>query len=185
MAKHPNEGRREALCQWLTANGINPNDVPIDADLTITTETDGTRLIRYEAFVTDSDGRKLIDERGQGAAIEKRTARLDVEPPDWWQPHQKPTREQLAAELKKAQAAVQGIRENLVVELHRRQIRYDTGPTMTEEVKAHISGELIGLRVALGIALGYPAAGCAGIEAAMTHYDRWLTQRAAHSNPIR
>lgn len=106
MAKTPNEGRREALCQWLTANGINPSDVPIDADLTITTEPDGTRLIRYEAFVLDADGHRIVDERGQDVAIETRTTRLNVEPPDWWKPYEKPTREQLAADLEQARTAI-------------------------------------------------------------------------------
>lgn len=106
MAKYPGEDRRKALCDWLTANGIRPNDVPIDADLTITTEPDGTRIIRYEAFVLDAAGRKTLDERGQNVAIEERTTRLLAEPPAWWQPYEKPTREQLAAELEQARAAI-------------------------------------------------------------------------------
>jgi hypothetical protein len=178
VAKHPNEaieGRRKTLCDWLTANGIDPVNVPVDSDLTITTEPDGTRAIRYQAFVLD-DGRKILDERSQGPAIETRTAPLVVDPPTWWQPHEKPTREQLASDLKKAQATLRRVQDSLAAELHRRQTRYDNGPEMAPETAANVAGELIGLRVALGIALGYPAEGDAGINAAMAHYDHWLTQ---------
>lgn len=95
MAKNPNIDRREALCAWLTANGINPNNVPTDADLTITTADDGTRVIAYEEFDRDADGNRQIDERGTGVARRKCSTLLVVEPPDWWEPYVKPTRDQL------------------------------------------------------------------------------------------
>jgi hypothetical protein len=88
--------RREALCTWLTANGINPNDVPQDGDLTIRT-VDGTRLIAYEAVVYDENGRRELDERGDRLALKRCTMPLVVEPPDWWEPYEKPTRDDLLA----------------------------------------------------------------------------------------
>lgn len=91
------DGRRKELCDWLTANDIDLDTVPLHGDLTTDT-VDGQRIIRYEAFVLDADGRKMEDERGEGiggAAIERRTVPLLVEPPDWWEPYEKPTRAQL------------------------------------------------------------------------------------------
>ncbi|MFJ1650069.1 hypothetical protein ACIOC2_01375 [Streptomyces sp. NPDC088337] len=98
MAKPPADSRRAAVCDWLTANGINPNHVPVDSDLTIEVTEQG-RVIRFEAFVLNDDGHPQIDERGQHAVREVRTTPLHQEPPEWWEPYQKPTREQLTADL--------------------------------------------------------------------------------------
>ncbi|MGW4270818.1 hypothetical protein ACWEGQ_00270 [Streptomyces seoulensis] len=95
MAQVWPEGRREAVCAWLTANDIDPNIVPVDGDLYLTTEPDGTTRIHYEAFYLDSQGHKHLNERGDEAAIDRRTSPLLVNPPDWWEPHRKPTRDQL------------------------------------------------------------------------------------------
>ncbi|WP_371099898.1 hypothetical protein [Streptomyces sp. PU_AKi4] len=87
--------RREALCAWLRANGINPNEVPIHGNLYLEPGSDDTRNIVYEAFHLTEDGHRHVDERGLNAAIERRAVPLLVEPPDWWEPYRKPTREQL------------------------------------------------------------------------------------------
>lgn len=87
--------RREAYCAWLQANGINPSHVLLDADVYIEPGPAGTRNIVYEACHLDAEGRRQIDERGTGVAIERRTTPLLVDPPDWWEPYRKPTREQL------------------------------------------------------------------------------------------
>lgn len=92
--KHASD-RHDALCAWLTANGANVGAVPVCADIYIVTGDDGQRAIEYEAFVLDADGNKTLDERMHSAAIETRTVPLTVEPPDWWTPHIKPTRDQL------------------------------------------------------------------------------------------
>ncbi|MFE1451956.1 hypothetical protein [Streptomyces olivaceoviridis] len=94
MAKHPTGSRREALCAWLTANGIDPKAVPLDADMTIEQGPDG-RFLHCDVFDLDQDGRKQLDERGDKVAIKVATVPLKVEPPEWWQPYQKPTRDQL------------------------------------------------------------------------------------------
>jgi hypothetical protein len=92
MLKHYSD-RRQELCAWFTANGIEPHDIPIDGDCTIV-EEDGVRTIRYEAHVRTPDRHLMLNERGTDMAIEVRTAQLLAEPPDWWQPYEKPTREQ-------------------------------------------------------------------------------------------
>ncbi|GAA3153462.1 hypothetical protein ACFQ0X_43885 [Streptomyces rectiviolaceus] len=91
----PIDDRRKALRAWLTANGIRPRDVPINADLYLAPGPGGTPHIHYEAFHLTSDGHQQVDERRQRAAIERRTTPLLVEPPAWWEPHRKPTRDQL------------------------------------------------------------------------------------------
>jgi hypothetical protein len=83
MAKHPADSRREALCAWLTANGIDPKAVPMDADMTITEGTAG-RFLRCEVFDRGRDGRIKVDERGEDAARLVINVPLKVEPPDWW-----------------------------------------------------------------------------------------------------
>ncbi|MFD4968960.1 hypothetical protein [Streptomyces sp. NPDC058424] len=65
----------------------------------------------------------------------------------------------------------------LVRELHRRQQRYDSGPAeWTEFVRVQVHGELIGLRSALGIALGHEPTSIEALPAAMLFYDRWLSE---------
>ncbi|MGW5175871.1 hypothetical protein ACWERY_16105 [Streptomyces sp. NPDC004082] len=97
MPKHNlTEGRRAELCEWLTANGITPGDVPIDADMTIDKGPTG-RFLRCEVFDRSPDGRLQADERCQKAAVVVVNVPLRHEPPDWWQPYLKPTRDQLLA----------------------------------------------------------------------------------------
>ena len=87
--------RRDAYRAWLTANNIDPGHVPLDGDVYLDTDPDGARHIVYEAFHLDSEGRRQVNERGDGAATERRTTPLLVDPPDWWHPYRKPTRDQL------------------------------------------------------------------------------------------
>jgi hypothetical protein len=87
--------RREAYCAWLTANRIEPGDILLDSEVYLDTTSDGTRVIVYEACARDSQGRKHVNERGDGVALERRTTPLLVDPPDWWEPYRKPTRDQL------------------------------------------------------------------------------------------
>jgi hypothetical protein len=89
--------RLEAYRAWLTANGIDPSTVPWDGDVVIVDNPDGTRSIVYEEFELDDQGRKQLDERLQHAAIRKCSTALIEDPPEWWKPYQKPTRDQLLA----------------------------------------------------------------------------------------
>ncbi len=50
---------------------------------------------------------------------------------------------------------------------------------MNEYARTQVQGELIGLRVALGIALGYPGPSAAVVDEAHRFYARWLAQREA------
>jgi hypothetical protein len=85
------ENRREALCEWLRANGVDPDSIPQDADLYLEPAPEGDpytgRYLHYEAFHLNSDGRRHVDERGHGAARERRRTPLLVDPPDWWEPY--------------------------------------------------------------------------------------------------
>jgi hypothetical protein len=106
MAKHTlPEGRRTALCGWLTENGINPHDVPADADMTIDKGPTG-RFLRCEVFDRSPDGRLQVDERGERVALMVVNVPLQVEPPEWWTPYEKPTREQLLQERGQLAAAL-------------------------------------------------------------------------------
>jgi len=44
---HLSHEHREAICEWLTANDVDPHDVPMHGDLHTATKPDGTRVIRY------------------------------------------------------------------------------------------------------------------------------------------
>lgn len=93
--------RREAYAAWLTANAIAPRIVLVDADVTIVTKDDGSRVIAYEGCDLDAEGRKQIDERGMRVATRRFETPLIVEPPDWWEPYEKPTRDQLLEGVKR------------------------------------------------------------------------------------
>jgi len=99
------DGRRKELCDWLAANHIDSRDVPIDGDLTIV-DADTGRAIRVEVMVRGENGRVLLDEREDCAALELRTVPLLVEPPAWWEPYEKPTRPVLLAAVERVQKAV-------------------------------------------------------------------------------
>ena len=105
MTTTTDDTRRQALCEWLFANGYDPHDVPIRADLTIVDTTEG-RVIRCEAFARRADGSLQLDERGENVATEIREVPLKTEPPAWWRPYEKPTREQLLATLERVRLAV-------------------------------------------------------------------------------
>ncbi|MFE2965533.1 hypothetical protein ACFXKC_18005 [Streptomyces sp. NPDC059340] len=86
--------RRTELCDWLAVHDIDPHTVPIEGDLTIV-DTEQGRAIRVEVYVRNEAGALVIDARGDREAREIRTVPLEVEPPVWWTPYEKPTREQL------------------------------------------------------------------------------------------
>lgn len=107
MATMPTKSHHEAVCEWLTANGISPKQIPRHGDLTIQTNNDGTRVIAYEAFVLTEDGRLQVDERNERPLVEKRTTPLVVEPPERWEPYEKPTRDHLMTVLDGVQKATE------------------------------------------------------------------------------
>lgn len=111
MATDPVQDRRQALCDWLTANGIDADRVPQWSDLYIDTDDSGARTLHFELFDTDDNGRRVLNERGDQAAVRDAMAPLLVEPPAWWQPHRKPTREQLLQQLAAARAELAALHQ--------------------------------------------------------------------------
>jgi hypothetical protein len=80
---YPTEQQRLALCEWLNANGINPNSVPLESSFAIT-EDNGQRVIHYTEFVLTADGHKQVDpEDNTTAWRRKATAPCTVQPPAW------------------------------------------------------------------------------------------------------
>ena len=101
MPKYLSE-RQQTIAAWLDANGISPNNVPVDADMTIEDSSDG-RTIRCEVFARDSAGRIQVDDSGRHTARRFVVVPLTVDPPDWWEPRVKPTRDDLLDVLGKVQ----------------------------------------------------------------------------------
>ncbi|MFF1685940.1 hypothetical protein [Streptomyces sp. NPDC058254] len=69
-------GPREAVADWLRANGIHPDDVPFEGPITIE-----HGRIRYAALLRNEAGHRYQDPATGTAAREERTAPLTVEPP--------------------------------------------------------------------------------------------------------
>jgi hypothetical protein len=86
--------RREQLCEWLRLNGADSDEVPLYGEMTISTDDDGARWLNWEECAL-IDGGRYMNAWGTAAAVDKHTARLVAEPPDWWEPQIQPTREAL------------------------------------------------------------------------------------------
>jgi hypothetical protein len=69
-------GPRTAVADWLRANGIDPNDVPIEGPITIE-----HGRIHYAALLRNETGHRYQDPNTGDAAREERTALLKAEPP--------------------------------------------------------------------------------------------------------
>ena len=70
--------------------------------------------------------------------------------------------------------------EVLSEEIYRRAARLDelsNDPTSSASARDHVRGELIGLRGALGIALGHKVSGGAADEAGIDYYRGWLARQ--------
>ncbi len=78
----PSEARRLTICDWLTANGINPNAVPLHSNLHVDTKPNGDRVICYQVFVTE-EGRPVAAYSSKAIRVD-REAPLVVEPPETW-----------------------------------------------------------------------------------------------------
>ncbi|MEV6614254.1 hypothetical protein AB0N31_10600 [Streptomyces sp. NPDC051051] len=76
-------GPRTAVAEWLCANDVDPNGVPIEGPITIEPLTlGGQRCIRYDALLRNEDGHLYVDPATGEAAREERTAILKVAPPE-------------------------------------------------------------------------------------------------------
>ena len=80
---HPTEEERIALCEWLTANGIDPKTVPLHSSFSVL-EDAGAKVIHYQECVLTADGRKQVDpEDNESVWIRDATAPCTVDPPAW------------------------------------------------------------------------------------------------------
>ncbi|MGW0914663.1 hypothetical protein ACWD1Z_23340 [Streptomyces sp. NPDC002784] len=70
-------GPMDAVADWLRANDVEPNDVPIEGPITI---EEGH--IRYAALLRNEAGRRYVDESTGEAAREERTVQLKIDPPE-------------------------------------------------------------------------------------------------------
>jgi len=95
--------RRQAYAAWLEANGINPRHVLRDADVTIEDRPTG-RVLRCEVCALTPDGKRQLDERLDKVATEFTEVPLLVQPPEWWEPYVKPTRDELLAAVERVHA---------------------------------------------------------------------------------
>lgn len=81
----PTEVRRVALCEWLTANGVDPNTVPQFSTFAVL-EDAGARVIHYQQHVLTSDGHAQVDPQdNESVWIRDATTPCTVEPPAWLQ----------------------------------------------------------------------------------------------------
>lgn len=99
MATYRGEDQTAQLFIWLRLHGANPDEIPLDADMTISTDENGVKWLHWSQFALVNGGR-YMNPWNTGAAIEKHAARLLAPPPDWWEPIVHPTREQLAEQLR-------------------------------------------------------------------------------------
>jgi hypothetical protein len=79
----PTEEERAALCEWLTANGVDINTVPIESSFSIVEEADGQRLIHYTQFVRDENTGNILADPDGGAMERSASTPCTVEPPSW------------------------------------------------------------------------------------------------------
>ncbi|MER5559672.1 hypothetical protein ABT071_13810 [Streptomyces sp. NPDC002506] len=67
---------QQTIAAWLTANGIDPRDVPLDSELTTDTGPDGTRTIRYTTYVRDTQTGYIVASRYGTPEIQRREVPL-------------------------------------------------------------------------------------------------------------
>ncbi|MFE1543619.1 hypothetical protein ACFW61_24505 [Streptomyces microflavus] len=88
---------REEIAAWLTANGIDPGEVPLDSHIAIGADNNGASVIRYTEFLR-RDGRRYLNDDGTGPASEQRETPMLVAPPEgaqWRTDHQLTIRAQI------------------------------------------------------------------------------------------
>lgn len=81
-APWPTEGERLAICEWLTANGIDPGTVPLNDHKLRIVAQDGQRAIHYTEYVLTDDGHIQVDPEDPDNAWVRDTSRpCLVDPP--------------------------------------------------------------------------------------------------------
>jgi hypothetical protein len=74
-------GPREAVADWLAANGIEPGDVPLHSTILIEHDPVEGRSIHYTAVVRSDEGRIVHDPQTDGPMVVEQTAPLKADPP--------------------------------------------------------------------------------------------------------
>ena len=74
-------GPREAVADWLTANDIDPGDVPLPSVIVIKRDPVKGRSIHYTVVVRNDEGHIEYAPGRQGPKVESRTMPLKAEPP--------------------------------------------------------------------------------------------------------
>ncbi|MFD4569371.1 hypothetical protein ACFWOX_34040 [Streptomyces sp. NPDC058467] len=74
-------GPLAAVADWLRANGIDPDDVPLEGPIAIERDRLGKWSIRYAALLRNEAGHRYVDPATDDAAREERTTPLKVDPP--------------------------------------------------------------------------------------------------------
>lgn len=73
---------RRQLCDWVQANGIDPDHIPDHHPIRVE-EGKGGPVIHYRAYILTDDGAKQLDpDRPDEALTEDRTTPCTVPPPD-------------------------------------------------------------------------------------------------------
>jgi hypothetical protein len=80
---YPTEEERQALCEWLTANGINPDIVPLASTFVIAEGSDGRRRIHYTEFVYDERTGRILAGKDGHPMERDASGPCSVEPPPW------------------------------------------------------------------------------------------------------
>ncbi|MGW8326505.1 hypothetical protein ACWGLE_01215 [Streptomyces sp. NPDC055897] len=76
------------IAAWLTANGIDPCDVPLDSELSTVTGPAGARTIRYTTYVRADDGLIRASQRGYPVIEAREVPLVTTETlPEWIAAH--------------------------------------------------------------------------------------------------
>lgn len=80
---------QQTIAAWLTANGIPPRDVPLDSGLSTVAGPDGTRTIRYTAYIRSKATGNIVATRHGTPMIEPCEAPLVTAEtlPEWVASH--------------------------------------------------------------------------------------------------
>ncbi|MFD6149360.1 hypothetical protein [Streptomyces sp. NPDC060243] len=161
------EEQRDRVAAWLAANGITPKDVPLRRGISVETRmrgaTPGRAVIGFWQYYRDEDGRICVDESNPPEALVFQRWVVQETPlapdPSWpgWAD----------------EGGASGLVTVLLREYHRRVTH------LGDRDVPQLVGELIGLRGALGIALGGTVKGGDADRRAHDRYVEWRDSREA------
>ena len=89
---------------WAQVIGVRPVEPRPEVKALEILEPHLKKIPGYVPTSEETDGRLVLNDRGDDAAIERRTVPLLVEPPAWWEPYEKPTRATLLSAVERVRA---------------------------------------------------------------------------------